>query len=143
MIGQIYSCHVYEELARKASYVLPNLREIICELGKALVQPFGVLIVRILEIRRVSNHREIVVDGAISDIPEAWSYPHRVLARDGSGRWHIVGKGDDRILGRICMENDIISMNVDLPDSIQIGDILAICDTGGYDRSMSYVFGQG
>lgn len=132
-----------EELAHKARHVLPNLREIICEPGKALVQPFGVLIVRILEIRRMSGHREIVVDGAISDIPEAWSYPHRVLARDGSGTWHIVGKGNDRILGRICMESDIISMNIDLPDVIQAGDILAICDTGGYDRSMSYAFGQG
>lgn len=41
------------------------------------------------------------------------------------------------------MEGDILSTHTHFPDEIREGDILAICDAGGYDRSMSYVFGQG
>lgn len=132
-----------EMLADKAVRLLPHLREIVCEPGKALVQPFGTLIVRILEIRKMGDRKDILVDGAISDIPESWSYPHRIAVRDGLGDWYILGKGKDRIIGRICMESDIISTSVDLPDTVKEGDILAICDTGAYDRSTSYVFGQG
>lgn len=131
-------------LVDKAQRVLPNLIEIICEPGRALVQPFGALIVHILEIRKTTGgHKDILVDGAISDIPEARLYPHRIVVRDTFGTWHILGKGDDRIIGRTCMEGDIISATVHLPDEIREGDILAVCDAGAYDRSMAYVFGQG
>lgn len=75
-------------LADKAKGILPNLTEIILEPGKALVQPFSAMVVRVLEIRTIpSGRKDIVVDGAISDLPEAWSYPHRIVARDRSGNW--------------------------------------------------------
>jgi diaminopimelate decarboxylase len=41
------------------------------------------------------------------------------------------------------MEHDIVAANVGLPAGTRAGDVLIFCDTGGYDRSMSYVFGRG
>ncbi len=47
------------------------------------------------------------------------------------------------MLGRLCMEHDIVASNVELPETAQVGDVLVFCDAGAYDMSMSYVFGRG
>jgi diaminopimelate decarboxylase len=41
------------------------------------------------------------------------------------------------------MEHDIVATKVALPEGARAGDLLIFCDAGGYDRSMSYVFGRG
>lgn len=128
----------------KAAKTLANLREFILEPGKALTQPAMALAVRVLEIRHLqANHRDVIVDGAISDLPMASFFPHRILARNGQGEWQSLGRGDDRILGRLCMEDDILAEMVRVPRSVRPGDILVICDAGAYNRSMSYAFGKG
>lgn len=41
------------------------------------------------------------------------------------------------------MEHDVVASNIELPTDAKAGDFLIFCDTGAYDRSMSYVFGRG
>lgn len=131
-------------LIRQAKNSLPNLQEIIMEPGKALVQPTGVVITRVVDIRQLDEqYREVVVDAAISDLPDLSSHPHRILVEDEILGWKVLPRGNDRILGRICMETDVIARNVHLPADIKEGAVLIICDTGAYDRSMSYDFGRG
>jgi diaminopimelate decarboxylase len=128
-------------LARES---LHSLEEVILEPGKGLVQPCGALVVRVIEVRvSIGGYRDVIVDGAISELPEAWSYPHRVILRLPSGEWTMLGRGGDRLLGRLCMEADILRSNISLPDQLFEGQLLALCDSGAYDRSMSYSFGQG
>jgi diaminopimelate decarboxylase len=130
-----------------ARTVLPELGEVILEPGKALTQPVHALVVRVLQIRANRGSgpggREVVVDGAISDLPEAHSYPHRVLVEDPSRGWRPVNRGSDRLLGRICMEHDVLARDLRLPTDIAEGDTLVLADAGAYDRSMSYAFGRG
>lgn len=121
---------------------LPNVAEIISEPGKALAQPSTALAVRILEIRKFADgKREAVVDGSIAELPMSAFYPHRILHKNGS--WKSLGRGKTKLLGRLCMEHDIVAANVDLPETARAGDVLVFCDAGAYDRSMSYVFGRG
>lgn len=128
----------------KAEETFPNLREFILELGKALTQPVCALAVQVLEIRTSSfDQREVIVDGAISDLPMALLFPHRILAKNEQGEWQWLGKGKDRILGRLCMEQDILADGVQVPPHLRPGEVLVVCDSGAYDRSMSYVFGRG
>ena len=47
------------------------------------------------------------------------------------------------ILGRLCMEADILAESIALPASLQAGDMIVIGDTGAYDSSMTYDFGKG
>jgi len=54
-----------------------------------------------------------------------------------------VRRGKAQLLGRLCMEHDVVAANVELPSTAQVGDILVFCDAGAYDRSMSYEFGRG
>jgi diaminopimelate decarboxylase len=66
------------------------------------------------------------------------------LSRDRtSGKWLPLQRGKSLLLGRLCMEHDIVAANVALPAGTQAGDVFVFCDAGAYDRSMSYVFGCG
>jgi diaminopimelate decarboxylase len=124
---------------------LPHVREIISEPGKALAQPSMALAMQILEIRNFSGgNQEVVVDGSIAELPMYFFYPHRILCQDSTNNeWKSLSRGKAQLLGRLCMEHDIVASNIALPDTAGVGDILVFCDAGAYDRSMSYVFGCG
>jgi diaminopimelate decarboxylase len=129
----------------RARTVLRHVRQIISEPGKALAQPSMALAMRLLELGE-SNEivREAVVDGSIAELPMHFFQPHRILHRDAqTGEWRPLRRGKTVLLGRLCMEHDIVARGVELPEEARPGDLLIFCDTGGYDRSMSYVFGRG
>ena len=124
---------------------LPHVRQIISEPGKALAQPSMAVAMQILELRNAENAvAEAVVDGSIAELPMYFFYPHRILYQNtNGGDWKPLGRGKTKLLGRLCMEHDIVASNIELPATAQVGDILVFCDAGAYDRSMSYVFGRG
>jgi len=133
------------QLRKKTAQALPGLEEIILEPGKALTQLAMGLATQVLEIRRsVTGSIEVVVDGSIAELPDIWHYPHRIVWIQPEGRWELLNQtGTSRILGRLCMEGDILAENISIPEEIRKGDILIFLDTGSYDRSMSYDFGRG
>lgn len=136
----------FRRAVRLVPEFLPHVREIISEPGKALAQPSMALAMQILEIREFSGGtQEVVVDGSIAELPMHFFYPHRILHRDAvnGGGWKSLSRGKTRLLGRLCMEHDIVASSVALPETARVGDVLVFCDAGAYDRSMSYVFGCG
>jgi diaminopimelate decarboxylase len=137
--------HEYREIVRSISEHMTSVSELVCEPGKALAQSSMALAMRILEIRRyVTGSCEVVMDGSIAELPMYAFQPHRILSRDAaSGDWRPLQRGDSLLLGRLCMEHDIVASNVAVPDDAKAGDVLVFCDAGAYDRSMSYVFGCG
>jgi diaminopimelate decarboxylase len=128
-----------------AQAAFPELNTILLEPGKALAQPSMALAVRVVDVRcRPEGARDVVVDGSIAEMPDMHGYPHRTLFRDRqTGKWTPAARGSDRLLGRLCMEEDILSANLELPEDIARGEVIVFGDAGAYDRSMSYVFGQG
>jgi diaminopimelate decarboxylase len=132
----------FHEVARFARASLAALDEVVVEPGRALTQHTMAVVTRVLDVRRSAGKvQELVVDTSIAELPLAMVYPHRVF-RIGAERPVPVGRGAVRVLGRICMEDDVISTGLDLPDDIAVGDRLAVCDAGAYERSMSYGFGR-
>jgi diaminopimelate decarboxylase len=129
------------EFVRDLPRQLTNVRELIVEPGEALVQPTGVLLGRVLDVRP-GDQPEVVVDASVAELPEARSYPHPVLVQDSAGRWSPTGPGRGRILGRLCMELDQLAAGVDVGD-LRPGGLVAFGRAGSYDRSMSYRFGRG
>jgi diaminopimelate decarboxylase len=125
--------------------LLPDVREIVSEPGKAMAQPSMALAMRILEIQEhEEDYVEAVVDGSIAELPMHAFQPHRILRQCGkTGALQPLGRGKTHLMGRLCMEHDIVAANVALPEGTRAGDMLIFCDAGGYDRSMSYVFGRG
>ena len=125
---------------------LPHVSQIISEPGKAMAQPSMALAMRVLEIEQPleGEVREAVVDGSIAELPMHFFQPHRILRRDDkTGAWQPLRRGKTHLLGRLCMEHDVVATNVELPEGVRAGDVLVFCDAGAYDRSMSYVFGRG
>jgi diaminopimelate decarboxylase len=140
-------CPRLPEIANRATSLLPKLQSLLVEPGKALAQSTMALATRILEVRNGCGKEEgaeIVVDGAVSDLPMAPEYPHRmILVRRSDGRMSMLGTGEDRVLGRTCMESDVLALRVHIPTTAMPGDYVVFCDAGGYDASMHYTFGIG
>ncbi|WP_260596621.1 ATP-grasp domain-containing protein [Sphingomonas endolithica] len=133
------------QAAELARAMLPGVRQIASEPGKAMAQPSMALAMRILEIQEHEEDMiEAVVDASIAEIPMHFWQPHRMVRQCGeTGDLQPIGRGKTHLMGRLCMEHDIIASNVQLPEGTRAGDLLIFCDAGGYDRSMSYVFGRG
>ena len=125
--------------------MLPGVSQIVSEPGKAMAQPSMALAMRVLEIQEHEDDSiEAVVDGSIAELPMYFFYPHRMLRKCGeTGEWQALTRGKTHLMGRLCMEHDIVASNVKLPEGTRAGDLIVFCDAGGYDRSMSYVFGRG
>ena len=119
---------------------LPGVQGIYFEPGRALSQDGEVLVSRVLDVRKSRGGKvsEIVVDACIAELPLVSAYTHRVYY-EGS----LMKKGTTRILGRICMEDDILSNGLAIPDTVQVGDLVTFGDAGGYERTMAYEFGRG
>jgi len=124
---------------------LPDLRTVIAEIGKGIAQPTFALASRVIEVRERDGHvDELVVDASIAELPEARSFPHRVAYRpSATRRWLGLPKGNGRVLGRLCMEDDVLAENVAIPRELKRDDIIVFSDAGAYDHSMAYEFGRG
>jgi diaminopimelate decarboxylase len=132
------------QAVEKVPDFLPHVQRIFCEPGKALAQPSMAVAMQILEIRNAdSDAPEAVMDGSIAELPMYFFHPHRILHADDTGEFKPLNRGKTKLLGRLCMEHDIVASNVELPKTAKAGDVLVFCDAGAYDRSMSYVFGRG
>lgn len=130
------------ELFDTAQKALPKIDSLVLEPGKMLVEPLFVTAVRIIELRRRRLGNEAVVDGSVAELPMSILRPHRIVAV-GSARAEWLGIGQDSVLGRLCIETDVLRANVALPAWIREGDLLIFENTGGYDTTMSYSFGKG
>jgi diaminopimelate decarboxylase len=132
------------ELVSYASHNLPSLEEFLIEPGKALVEPSFCLITRVLDVRTRSWGREVVIDASVAEMPLAPLKPHPILYYDeDTSEFYMLRRGEDRILGRLCMENDILAFDIKLPEKVKEGDIFVFLNVGAYDMSMSYKFGRG
>ncbi len=114
---------------------------VVLEPGKLVTEPAAAIVTRVIVGGKRGKAREVVVDAALGDIPES-RYRGHPLARFDGERWVPLRQGRDRILGRSCMEHDILATHVDL-DGVSEGDHLAFGQCGAYDLSMAYPFGRG
>ena len=130
------------ELVTRCRTELAELEVVVLEPGRALVQPLAVVETTVLELRERGGAREIVVDASLAEVPRAGVFAHRMLSRV-DGRWRQWRRGPDRVLGRLCMEDDVLSVGVAVPGDVRAGARVLIADAGAYDRSMAYAFGRG
>jgi diaminopimelate decarboxylase len=135
----------FASAVHRAPAFLKHVKQIISEPGKAIAQPSMALVMRLLEFDEEAEEvKEAVVDGSIAELPMHFFQPHRILHLDaGTNEWRALKRGKTQLLGRLCMEHDIVARGVELPEGARVGDVLVFCDAGAYDRSMSYVFGRG
>jgi diaminopimelate decarboxylase len=108
---------------------------IFTELGRFVTGPQGLLITKV--IRQKHIYKEYIgVDASACDLmrPAIYRAYHHitVFGKEGREADHVYD-----VTGGLCENNDKFAVDRSLP-AIDIGDILAIHDTGAHGRSMGY-----
>ena len=132
-------------LQEQVACSIPNASVMILEPGKAIAADSAWLVTKVKEVRArpTLSSADVVVDAAISDLPMARHYAHRILQiRDGQCLGWLIG-GEQRILGSICMEMDILAQGVSFPRQPRPGDEVLFSSAGGYNSSMAWHFAAG
>ena len=111
------------------------------EPGRAIVGPtmftlYEVGTVKDVTLENGTHRRYISVDGGMSDNirPSLYGAEYTtILANRTSSAPHV----SSRLVGKHCETGDIVIREIDLPDDIVPGDLLAVPATGAYGRSMA------
>ena len=118
-----------------------SIPKISIEPGRAIVGPTTTTIYEVGTSKDVtledgSIRRYISVDGGMSDNirPALYGATYSAYLANRTSTANII---KTRVVGKHCESGDILISNIDLPDDIKSGDLLAIPATGAYGRSMA------
>jgi len=117
-----------EERLRAAPYRL------IVEPGRALVGNAGLLLTRVLYVKRNRQKNFIVVDAGMNDLmrPTLYGSYHEII----SVRDHPGDTLEADVVGPLCETGDFLAQDRKMPD-VQPGELLAILDAGAYGFVLS------
>ena len=111
------------------------------EPGRAIVGPtmftlYEVGTVKDVTLENGTHRRYISVDGGMSDNirPSLYGAEYTTIL---ANRTSTAKNVSSRLVGKHCETGDIIIREIDLPDDIAPGDLLAVPATGAYGRSMA------
>jgi diaminopimelate decarboxylase len=111
------------------------------EPGRAIVGPtmftlYEVGTVKDVTLENGSHRRYISVDGGMSDNirPSLYGAEYTTIL---ANRTSTATNVSSRLVGKHCETGDIVIREIDLPDDIVPGDLLAVPATGAYGRSMA------
>jgi diaminopimelate decarboxylase len=111
------------------------------EPGRAIVGPamftlYEVGTVKDVTLENGMHRRYISVDGGMSDNirPALYDAEYTTIL---ANRTSTAPSVSSRLVGKHCETGDIVIREIDLPDDIVPGDLLAVPATGAYGRSMA------
>ncbi|WP_406474767.1 diaminopimelate decarboxylase [Streptomyces sp. NBC_01615] len=122
-----------EDGCARAGLPVPRLT---VEPGRAVVGPAGVVVYRVLAVKRTGAHTFVAVDGGMSDNPRpalyGVRYAPRLVGRPSAAPPRLV-----TVVGRHCEAGDVLADEVALPGDVRPGDLLAVPAAGAYHLSMA------
>ena len=111
--------------------------QVFVEPGRSIVAAAAVTVYEVGTVKPIPGVRTYVaVDGGMSDNirPSLYGAEYTtILANRTSTAPHV----SSRLVGKHCETGDIVIREIDLPDDIVPGDLLAVPATGAYGRSMA------
>ncbi len=111
--------------------------EIRMEPGRSIVANAGITLYTVGNVKVIEGYKNYVaIDGGMTDNPRFALYgsKYTVLPAD---------KMDEQctfncdLVGKCCESGDIIQPDINLPESVKRGDLIAVLTTGAYNYSMS------
>lgn len=113
--------------------------EITVEPGRYLVGPAGLLLARVIYVKRNGTKNFAIVDAAMNDLirPTLYGAYHGVLPvkeRAGDAPRETVD-----VVGPVCESGDVLALARDLP-RLAPGDLVALLDAGAYGAVMSSAY---
>ncbi len=126
---------IIEELNKNLGYKV----ELLLEPGRSIVGNAGVLLTKVLSIKRTPYKKFINVDAGFNDLirPAMYDSYHKILNLNNLGKSEETMNETETfdIAGNLCESGDILGR--DRRITAKRNDILAILDTGAYGFSMS------
>lgn len=113
--------------------------ELVIEPGRFLVAQAGVLVAKILYIKKTPFKTFIIVDAGMNDMMRTALYgaQHKIL----SCKEPIDNKLQTvDVVGPVCESSDYFGKNIQLPIDLTVGDDLVITCTGAYGASLSSMY---
>jgi diaminopimelate decarboxylase len=104
---------------------------LIFEPGRLLVGNAGILVTRVLYLKRGEAKNFIIVDAGMNDLirPTLYEAHHdiRPVRRPAQGDWRLVAD----VVGPVCESGDFLALGRELPEP-EPGDLLAVMTAGAY-----------
>jgi len=139
-LGIIYSKEHPQTADEYAKAILPILKDlevnIILEPGRFISGNSGILVTKVLYIKKTPRKRFVIVDAGMNDLirPALYGAHHEILPLKYPGRRQKLTKVD--VVGPICENSDFFAKDRPLHKTEE-GDILAVMGVGAYGSSMS------
>lgn len=136
-LGIIYDREIPQTADKFAAKVLPILKKtklkIIMEPGRFIVGNAGILVTKVLYIKKTPKKKFVIVDAGMNDLirPALYDAYHEILPLQ---RRENAEKVD--VVGPICESGDFFAKDRRLP-AVKEGEYLAIMSAGAYGFSMS------
>ncbi len=107
---------------------------LILEPGRALVGNAGVLMTRVLYVKRSQRKNFVVVDAGMNDLmrPALYGSYHQIVPARGGTAEQLLAD----IVGPLCESADFFARDRDMPD-VRPGDLLAVLTVGAYGFVLS------
>ncbi|MBL7222762.1 MAG: diaminopimelate decarboxylase [Candidatus Brocadiae bacterium] len=125
-----------------AKLLVPVIREagkkLILEPGRYIAGNSGILLTRVVHVKRSGGRRFIVCDAAMTDLirPSLYDAYHAVWPVLSDAPFEENGCGPADVVGPVCESGDFLAKGRHLPD-VQQGDLLAVFSAGAYGFAMS------
>jgi diaminopimelate decarboxylase len=102
---------------------------VMVEPGRSIVGAAGVLLTRLLYIKRTPQKQFLIVDAAMNDLirPALYQSHHEIVPLRKSDRPAILAD----IVGPVCESGDFLARNREVPGAAP-GDLMAVCTAGAY-----------
>jgi len=113
--------------------------EITVEPGRYLVAPAGLLLTRVIYVKRNGEKNFAIVDAAMNDLirPTLYGAYHRVVpVREAPAD---APRETVDVVGPVCESGDVLALGRDLP-RLAADDLVAILDAGAYGANMASAY---
>jgi diaminopimelate decarboxylase len=116
------------------------------EAGRSIAAPAGITLYTVGTVKEITLadgrlHTYVAVDGGMGDNPRPAlydaAYEAFLPARAGDERPFVAA-----VAGRHCEQGDLLVADAQLPEGVQLGDVLATPVTGAYGHSMASTYNQ-
>jgi len=135
-IGIRYTNEEVFDVRRYARALVGAVRSLGCKLliepGRVIIGPAGVLLTRVLYVKRNGGKRFVIVDAAMNDLirPSLYSAIHPITkAARGPGDARTIEHVD--VVGPVCESGDFLARDWPLPE-VKAGDLLVVWAVGAY-----------
>ena len=112
-----------------------GIKKLIIEPGRFIVGNGGVLIAKVLYVKRRKRKNFIIVDAGMNDLirPSLYHAYHMILP----AKLRKNGKIKADVVGPICETGDYLGKDIEFPSAPEIGDFIVVMGAGAYCFTLS------